>query len=125
MALGVPVAFSFITVNLVGAFFFMGGFLGLDQLVDNATFQVTRFTLVPVPLFLLMGELFFHSGLAIRAFDALDAGAFLLGPEIWEAAESVAADCELSVILSALVGRGAAQAGALGWRGHYNCSVSA
>lgn len=73
MALGVPVAFAFLTVNLVGAFIFMGGFLGLEQLIDNATFQVTRFTLVPVPLFLLMGELFFHSGLAIRAFDALDA----------------------------------------------------
>ena len=73
MALGVPVAFAFLTVNIAGAFFFMGGFLGLEQLVDNATFQVTRFTLVPVPLFLLMGELFFHSGLAIRAFDAFDA----------------------------------------------------
>lgn len=73
MGLGVPVAFAFLTVNLIGVFVFMGGLLGLSQLIDNATFQVTRFTLVPVPLFLLMGELFFHSGLAIRAFDALDA----------------------------------------------------
>lgn len=73
MALGVPVAFAFLTANIIGVFVFMGGFLGLNQLIDNATFQVSRFTLVPVPLFLLMGELFFHSGLAIRAFDALDA----------------------------------------------------
>ena len=73
MGLGVPVAFAFLAANIVGAYVFMNGLLGLSQLVDNATFQVSRFTLVPVPLFLLMGELFFHSGLAIRAFDALDA----------------------------------------------------
>jgi tripartite ATP-independent transporter DctM subunit len=73
IGLGMPIAFVFITANLVGAYIFMGGMLGLPQLVDNATNQVTSFTLVPVPLFLLMGELFFHSGLARRVFDALDA----------------------------------------------------
>ena len=73
MGLGLPVAFAFLAANIVGAYVFMDGLLGLSQLVDNATFQVSRFTLVPVPLFLLMGELFFHSGLASRAFDALDA----------------------------------------------------
>ncbi|MDQ0315351.1 TRAP transporter large permease [Amorphus orientalis] len=72
MALGVPVAFAFLTINIVGVLVFMGGMAGIDQLVDNASGTVTTFTLVPVPLFMIMGELFFHTGLAMRVFDALD-----------------------------------------------------
>lgn len=72
MALGVPVAFAFLATNAVGVMVFMGGAVGLSQLVANATTSVTTFTLVPVPLFLIMGELFFHTGLALRIFDALD-----------------------------------------------------
>lgn len=72
MALGVPVAFAFLAVNIVGVIVFMGGMAGVDQLVDNASGALTTFTLVPVPLFMIMGELFFHTGLAMRVFDALD-----------------------------------------------------
>jgi tripartite ATP-independent transporter DctM subunit len=72
MVLGVPVAFAFLTANLVGAFLLMGGFEGLLQLVDNATSLITSFTLVAIPMFVLMGALLFHSGLATRVFDTLD-----------------------------------------------------
>ena len=72
MALGVPVAFAFLIADLVGAWIFLGGPHGLGQLIGNAISSVTLFTLVPVPLFLIMGELFFHTGLAMRVFDALD-----------------------------------------------------
>jgi len=72
MILGVPVALTFMTVNVVGALIFIGDTAGLIQVVDNSTALVTRFQLAPVPLFILMGALFFHSGLAIRVFDALD-----------------------------------------------------
>jgi len=73
MAVGVPVAFAFLGANLVGAFLLMGGWIGLLQLVDNSTSLITSFTLVAVPMFVLMGALLFHSGLALRVFDALDA----------------------------------------------------
>ncbi|MFW2405259.1 MAG: TRAP transporter large permease [Gammaproteobacteria bacterium] len=73
MALGVPVAFAFLTANLAGAFLLMGGWSGLIQVVDNSTSLITTFTLVAVPMFVLMGALLFHSGLALRVFDALDA----------------------------------------------------
>ncbi len=73
MALGFPVAFAFLGANLAGAFLLMGGWVGLLQLVDNSTALITSFTLVAVPLFVLMGTLLFHSGLALRVFDALDA----------------------------------------------------
>ena len=73
MAVGIPVAFAFLGANLVGAFLLMGGWVGLLQLVDNSTSLITSFTLVAVPMFVLMGALLFHSGLALRVFDALDA----------------------------------------------------
>ncbi|MFW7354722.1 MAG: TRAP transporter large permease [Brucella sp.] len=72
MIIRVPVAFAFLTVNLMGALIFIGGEASVLQLVANATSSVTTFTLVPVPLFLLMGELFFHTGVALRVFDAID-----------------------------------------------------
>ncbi|MDH3663893.1 MAG: TRAP transporter large permease [Alphaproteobacteria bacterium] len=72
MALGMPVALAFLASNMLGVYLFMGGFSGIYQLIANATSSVTSFILVPVPLFVLMGSLFFHSGLARRVFDALD-----------------------------------------------------
>ncbi|MEO4001426.1 TRAP transporter large permease [Mesorhizobium sp. CAU 1732] len=72
MLSGMPVAFAFLTINVVGVYIFMGGMVGIDQLVANASTSVTSFALVPVPLFLIMGELLFHTGLAFRVFDALD-----------------------------------------------------
>lgn len=72
MALGFPVAIAFLVTNLVGAWIFIGDYNGVLQVVDNAGASVTRFTLVPVPLFILMGSLFFHTGLALRVFDGLD-----------------------------------------------------
>jgi tripartite ATP-independent transporter DctM subunit len=72
MVLGVPVAFAFLAANLVGAFLLMGGLEGMLQLVDNSTSLITSFTLVAIPMFVLMGALLFHSGLASRVFDTLD-----------------------------------------------------
>jgi len=72
MAMGLPVALTFMIVNLLGTLIFVGDVAGLIQVVDNSTALITRFQLAPVPLFILMGSLFFHSGLALRVFDALD-----------------------------------------------------
>ncbi len=71
-ALGVPVAFSFLFVNLVGAYLFWGGQVGLSQLILSIYNSVTSFALIPVPLFVLMGEVMFHSGVAPRMMDVLD-----------------------------------------------------
>ncbi|PJE32941.1 Sialic acid TRAP transporter permease protein SiaT [Pseudooceanicola marinus] len=72
MFLGMPVAVAFLAINTLGVLVFMGGLGGIDQLVSNATDSITTFSLVPVPLFTIMGELLFHTGLAVRVFDALD-----------------------------------------------------
>jgi len=73
MAIGVPVAFSFIAVSSFGMVLFFPPVIGLKQLVANSTSSITSFSLVPIPLFLLMGELFFHTRVATRVFDAFDA----------------------------------------------------
>lgn len=70
MALGLPVAFAFLGVNIVGSIVFMGGESGLMQMVRNSTASLTNFSLVPIPLFLLMGEILFHTGLAHSAIHA-------------------------------------------------------
>jgi tripartite ATP-independent transporter DctM subunit len=72
MALGLPVAFAFLLTDLIGVYIFMGGERGITQLIGNAFNSVTIFSLVPVPLFLLMGELCFRTGIAHRVFNALD-----------------------------------------------------
>ncbi len=80
MALGLPVALAFLAANVFGAIYFMGGSgdltvqmtRGISQLARNAIPTVSTFNLVPVPMFLLMGELFFHTRLANRMFSAIE-----------------------------------------------------
>ena len=72
LALGLPVVFAFFATNVIGAWLFMGGEAGLMQLVRNAVDSVTSFALLPIPLFILMGEIMFYTGIAERAIDAVD-----------------------------------------------------
>lgn len=72
MAIGMPVALAFLAANIVGAWVFMGGERGISQLLNNGFGSLTSFALVPIPLFLLMGEIFFHTGLGGRMFNAID-----------------------------------------------------
>ena len=72
MLLGLPVALAFLGINIVGAWLFLGGEPGLQQLVRNAVASVSSFSLTPIPLFVLMGEVLSHTGLALKAIDAVD-----------------------------------------------------
>jgi tripartite ATP-independent transporter DctM subunit len=72
LLLGLPVAFAFLAVTIFGAFEVLGGERGLVQLARNATQALTNFQLAPIPLFILMGEILFQTGVAHRAIDAVD-----------------------------------------------------
>ena len=72
MMLGVPVAIAFFATNIVAAALYMGGGAGIIQVINNGFGAMTSFALVPIPMFVLMGELFFHTGLAGRCFNAAD-----------------------------------------------------
>jgi len=69
---GLPVAFSFLLVNLVAAYFFLGGIAGLATATSAIFSSLTTFTLLPVPFFILMGEVIFHSGIGLQAIDVVD-----------------------------------------------------
>ncbi len=80
MFIGFPVGIAFVLVNTVAAFFLFGRFGDFDrnleasvfQLTDNAFANMANFAIVPIPMFVLMGELFFHTGLANRMFNAVE-----------------------------------------------------
>ena len=72
MFLGLPVAFSFLAINLIGAWVWLGGEVGLVQLARNSVQSVTSFALTPIPLFILMGEVLFHTGLAVKVIDGIE-----------------------------------------------------
>ncbi|HUT48564.1 MAG TPA: TRAP transporter large permease subunit [Alphaproteobacteria bacterium] len=80
MFVGVPVGIAFLIVCTVTAYLIYGRFGSFDanleasvfQLADNAFSNLSIFAIVPIPMFLLMGELFFHTGLANRMFNAVE-----------------------------------------------------
>lgn len=72
LIIGFPVAFSFLIINIVGVYVFWGGEAGFDQLIRSIYRSIATFSLLPVPLFILMGEIMFISGIAQNMMDALD-----------------------------------------------------
>ena len=71
-ATGMTAAFAFFAINVVGAYQYLGGDAGLSQLVRNGVASITNFSLTPIPFFILMGEVLFHTGVAMKAIDAIE-----------------------------------------------------
>ncbi len=72
MGTGMPVAFCFLLLCIVGAWLLMGGTSGLEQLNLSMYDSVAVFTMLPLPLFILMGDVLFYSGIAPFMIEALD-----------------------------------------------------
>ena len=72
MLSGMPVAFGFLTLNIVGLYFFLGGAGSLALLATSSFSAVGQFALIPIPLFILMGELLMRTGLAAKTVEAVD-----------------------------------------------------
>ena len=72
LGIGLPVFLAFTVIDVLGIYFLWGGAAGLSQLIHSIFSSVSSFVLLPVPLFVLMGELLFHSGTFVRALDNLD-----------------------------------------------------
>ena len=69
---GLPAAFAFFGINIAGAWFYLGKDAGLVQLIRNGIVSITSFSLTPIPFFIMMGEVLFHTGVAMKAIDAID-----------------------------------------------------
>ena len=72
LLIGLPVAFAFLLVNIIGAFFILGGVAGISQMVLQIFSSLTTFLLLPVPMFIFMGEIMFHSGVAILSIETVE-----------------------------------------------------
>lgn len=72
MATKMPIVFCFMTINVIGMYIFLGGQAGLEQLTLSMFDSVTTFLLLPLPLFILMGEVMYYSGVAPLMIDAID-----------------------------------------------------
>lgn len=73
-ALGVPVAFAFGLLNVVLVLLFvapLGDFQPLLTIARSAFRSVCMFSFIAVPLFLFIGDLLFHSGVALDAVYAI------------------------------------------------------
>jgi len=70
MFAGKPIAFAFMAVSLI-AFYMMMGLNGMKQLVLGMQSQLCNFNFTPIPFFIVMGEVFFQSGLITNTMDSL------------------------------------------------------
>jgi len=71
-AVGLPAAFAFFGINAVGAWLWLGKDAGLVQMIRNGVASISSFSLTPIPFFVMMGEVLFHTGVAMKAIDAID-----------------------------------------------------
>jgi len=71
MATGLPVAFCFIVINIIGTMVFFGH-NGLENIILSTNSNLNDFVLLPIPLFILMGEVMFHSGIGSVLIRVLD-----------------------------------------------------
>ena len=71
LLVGFPVAFSFLLMDVLSILIFMG-VPGLKNVTLGIFSSLSIFTVTPVPLFILMGELMFHSHVADIALNIMD-----------------------------------------------------
>jgi len=72
MLTGMPIAFAFILMNIIALISFFGFDGALHNLIYNIFGSVTIFTFLPLPLFILMGEVMYHGGTAPSMITALE-----------------------------------------------------
>jgi tripartite ATP-independent transporter DctM subunit len=70
--MGIPVAFSFLLSNFIIISIIIGFDIGIRALVKSMYSSITSFSLTAIPLFVLIGELLFISGVALRTLDVFN-----------------------------------------------------
>ncbi len=71
MFMGLPVALAFFAANVVGTALFINGDIGL-VFMPMEFHNAIKFSLVPIAMFLLMGEILLQTGVAFKAIGAID-----------------------------------------------------
>ncbi|TPW30627.1 TRAP transporter large permease [Pararhizobium mangrovi] len=71
IGLGIPIAFALLTVGTVGLLAINGAIYAEAQLLLNLMDQGTNFSLIAIPLYLLMGQLVYRTRLAEDLYDCV------------------------------------------------------
>lgn len=69
---GMALPAAFMAISASAAFIFWGGFSGLEQMSLTLLNTVKSWSLLPIPLFILMGEILFQTGIMKKALDVVD-----------------------------------------------------
>jgi len=69
---GMPIALAFILINLIGVAVYWGGVAGLGQFILSLFSSIGTFSLLPIVMFILMGEVMYVSGVGFKMIDVVD-----------------------------------------------------
>lgn len=69
---GMALPAAFMAISASAAYIFWGGFAGLEQMSLTLLNTVKSWSLLPIPLFILMGEILFQTGIMKNALDVVD-----------------------------------------------------
>jgi tripartite ATP-independent transporter DctM subunit len=72
MITGMPICFGMLFTCIIGATVFWGGWSGIDQLAMSLYSSVANYVFLPIPLFILMGDVIFEAGTGTMVVDAVD-----------------------------------------------------
>jgi tripartite ATP-independent transporter DctM subunit len=72
MLTGIPIFFAFMLTCVIGALLFWGGPAGFETLISSVFSSITSFVFLPIPLFVLMGNVIFESGVGGNVVDGVD-----------------------------------------------------
>lgn len=72
MLTGMPISFAFMFTCIMGATLYWGGLGGVDQLAMSFYSAVANYVFLPIPLFILMGDVIFEAGTGTLVVNAVD-----------------------------------------------------
>jgi tripartite ATP-independent transporter DctM subunit len=72
MFTGMPICFGFMFTCIMGATIYWGGWGGIDQLAMSFYSAVGNYVFLPIPLFILMGDVIFEAGTGAKVVEAVD-----------------------------------------------------
>ncbi|MBW2036953.1 MAG: TRAP transporter large permease subunit [Deltaproteobacteria bacterium] len=72
MAIGLPVAFCFIAMSVIGAIVLWGYESGIIVVIRNLYDSISKFFILPICMFMLMGQIMFRTGMGQKMLDVMD-----------------------------------------------------
>lgn len=109
---GIPVAFAFLLLNIVGLYVLLGGVKAWGILILSAYEVLTLYEMLAVVFFILMGEVLYHSGVVKEVFRLVDV--FFGGIRGRLSYITVVASVIMAAISGSILGVGAAMGATLG-----------